>query len=106
MTQSLLMVGVFIAVLACLPFALKWLKLRMQANAGRGAEQSKFVSAVAVGPHQSVVTIEAGPEGARVWLTLGVTQQSISCLHVAPVVVGSTQESNASLVESPALRAL
>jgi flagellar protein FliO/FliZ len=104
MTQSLLLVGVFLAVLACLPFALKWLKLRMLANTGKGAEHSKFVSAVAVGPHQSVVTIEAGPEGARVWLTLGVTPQSISCLHVAPVVV-STRESGASLAESQTLRA-
>ena len=85
MTQSLIVVGLFVAALACLPFALKWMKQRAHGNSGLGVEHSKFISAVAVGPHQSVVTIEAGPTGSRVWLTLGVTQQSISCLHVAPV---------------------
>jgi flagellar protein FliO/FliZ len=34
-----------------------------------------------VGPHQRVVTVEVGPEGARTWLVLGVTGQTISCLH-------------------------
>jgi flagellar protein FliO/FliZ len=91
MTQSLLIVGFFVAVLACLPFILKWVKQRVGTKAVSSAEHSKFISAVAVGPHQSVVTIEAGPQGARVWLTLGVTQQSISCLHVAPVGVSAEE---------------
>jgi flagellar protein FliO/FliZ len=40
---------------------------------------------VAVGPHQRVVTVEVGPQDARIWLVLGVTQQSIGCLHtIAP----------------------
>lgn len=83
MTQSLLLVGLFLAVLACLPFAVKWLKQRSTVGTALSTEQSRFISAVAVGPNQSVVTVEAGPEGARVWLTLGVTPQAITCLHVA-----------------------
>ncbi|MEO7108166.1 MAG: flagellar biosynthetic protein FliO, partial [Rhodoferax sp.] len=46
-----------------------------------GNGQSRFISALAVGPHQRVVTVEVGPEGKRVWLTLGVTSQNITCLH-------------------------
>jgi len=33
-----------------------------------------------------VVTVEVGPQDARVRLTLGVTAQSITCLHTAPLV--------------------
>jgi flagellar biogenesis protein FliO len=40
---------------------------------------------LAVGPHQRVVTVEVGPVGQRVWLTLGVTAQGISSLHCATV---------------------
>lgn len=46
--------------------------------------QSRVVSTVAVGPNQRVVTVEVGPESARVWLVLGVTPQSIQCLHTCP----------------------
>lgn len=81
MTQSLVSVGVFLAILVCLPFALKWLKQRYGGGALEDSGQSRFISALAVGPHQRVVTVEVGPEGRRVWLTLGVTAQSITCLH-------------------------
>lgn len=81
MTQSLVSVGVFLAILVCLPFALKWLKQRVGGGAVEDSGQSRFISALAVGPHQRVVTVEVGPEGRRVWLTLGVTAQSITCLH-------------------------
>lgn len=104
MTQSLLVVGFFLAILACLPFLLKWLRQRASNQSVLSSEHSKFISALAVGPHQSVVTIEAGPQGARVWLTLGVTQQSISCLHVAPVGA-SDGEVNTVGPSTPALRA-
>jgi len=103
MTQSLLVVGFFVAVLACLPFILKWVKQRVLAKSAHSTEHAKFISAVAVGPHQSVVTIETGPQGGRVWLTLGVTQQSISCLYVAPIGV-STEEVGAVDTSAPALR--
>ena len=81
MSQSLWSVGIFLAVIVCLPFAVKWLKERVGGDIRQIAGQSRVVSAVAVGPHQRVVTVEVGPPGARVWLTLGVTAQSITCLH-------------------------
>ena len=83
MAQSLIFVGLFLALVACLPFAVKWIKQRYRLGPPQLGSHSKFISAIAVGPHQRVVTVEAGPEGERVWLTLGVTAQTITCLHVA-----------------------
>lgn len=86
MSQSLISVAVFLALLACLPTLVKWLKQRsMVPGARESSVQSRFISALAVGPHQRVVTVEVGPDGNRVWLTLGVTAQHISCLHSIPV---------------------
>jgi flagellar protein FliO/FliZ len=81
MAESLVPVGIFLLLLGCLPFALKWIKQRTPGASAQGGSQTRFVSALAVGPHQRVVTVEVGPEGQRVWLTLGVTAQGISCLH-------------------------
>ena len=86
MTQALLSVGLFVRVLALVPFGLKWLQARTAAAGAGGGSPSRVISAVAVGPHQRVVTVEVGPEGARVWLTLGVTAQAITCLHSAALV--------------------
>lgn len=85
MSQSLIPVGVFLALLACLPFIVKWVKRRTEMGPRELGGQARFISAVAVGPHQRVVTVEVGPDGARVWLTLGVTAQAVTCLHTAPV---------------------
>lgn len=84
MSQTLLSVGLFVLLLAAVPFGVKWIQRRGQGNAATTNNLS-LVSAVAVGPHQRVVTVEAGPDGARVLLTLGVTAQSITALHVASV---------------------
>ena len=83
MTQALLSVGLFVLLLALVPFGLKWLQARTAAGGAGAGAASRVISAVAVGPHQRVVTVEVGPEGARVWLTLGVTAQAITCLHSA-----------------------
>lgn len=85
MSQSWLLIGVLVAILAMLPWGLKWLQRRMGVSASGSSTAIRVVSAVGVGPHQRVVTVEVGPEGARTWLTLGVTGQSINCLHSAPV---------------------
>lgn len=85
MTQSLVSIGFFLVLLACLPMAIKWVKQRSGLRVEAENSQSKLISALAVGPHQRVVTVEVGPEGARQRLTLGVTPQSITCLHTTPV---------------------
>jgi flagellar protein FliO/FliZ len=89
MTQSIALVGMVLVLMACLPIVIKRVKQYGRKGVFHAGVQAKFVSAVAVGPHQSVVTVEAGPEGARVWLTLGVTAHSINCLHVSPVKIAT-----------------
>ncbi|WP_210542254.1 flagellar biosynthetic protein FliO [Rhodoferax sp. PAMC 29310] len=89
MNQTLLSVGLFVLLLAAVPFAIKWIQRRAPGGMA-SAKNLSLVSAVAVGPHQRVVTVETGPEGARVLLTLGVTAQSITALHVAPL--GSSEK--------------
>ena len=87
MTQTIISVLAFLVLLALLPAAIRRLQSRSAAGAS-AAVAAKIVSAVAVGPHQRVVTVEVGPDGARTWLVLGVTAQSISCLH--SVALGTT----------------
>jgi flagellar protein FliO/FliZ len=86
-TQGWLSIALLLVLLAMLPVGLKWLQRRMAGESMTQSATSKIVSAIAVGPHQRVVTVETGPQEARVWLTLGVTAQQISCLHTtaAPV---------------------
>lgn len=85
MSQAWVSVLLFVLLLALAPLGLKWLQRRAASGVMGAAVASRVVSAVAVGPHQRVVTVEVGPEGARVWLTLGVTAQNITCLHTAAV---------------------
>ncbi len=94
MTQAMISVGVFLVLFACLPLLIRWVQQR--AN-GRSADvrggSSRFISAVAVGTHQKIVTVEVGPEGARVWLTLGVAPNSITCLHTTAAPTTAAGES-------------
>ena len=86
MTQSLITVVIFVVLLAMLPLAVKRITQRRQGGLGADLASSKLISVLAVGPQQRVVTVEVGPQGARTWLVLGVTQQSITTLHtLAPV---------------------
>ena len=91
-------VGVFMLVLACIPWALKWWKVRSGLDSLSDGSNAKIVSALAVGPHQRVVTIEVGPVGGRQRLTLGVTAQSITCLHTS-VVIAESEPMNFSQVQ-------
>lgn len=93
MTQSLVTVALFIALMLALPFLLRRLQERRRAlNAFAPGAASKLVSAVAVGPQQRVVTVEVGPEHARTWLVLGVSGQSITCLHALPTAGKATDD--------------
>ena len=103
MTQTLISVGFFVLLLALVPLALKWVQRRSAGGAAGLASTSRVVSAVAVGPHQRVVTVEVGPEGARVWLTLGVTAQAITCLHTAATQTSTQLNPPASIQNHPGL---
>lgn len=104
MTSTLISVGLFVILLALLPVGLKWVQRRAAGGGSGVASASKIISAIAVGPHQRVVTVEVGPDGARTWLTLGVTAQTITCLHSAAVdakaEMGTPRVIQSALVES------
>ena len=81
MTQTLVTVAAFLLLLTLAPFGVKWVQARSSGSGGMPDGSSKILSAIAVGPQQRVVTIEVGSADSRVCLVLGVTAQSISCLH-------------------------
>lgn len=82
MTTSYLILLGAVALLALLPVALKWIKHKLPAHAGAvSAAQPKLLGALAVGTHQRVVTVEVGQGVDRVWLVLGVANESVQCLH-------------------------
>jgi flagellar protein FliO/FliZ len=85
MSQTWLAIASVLLVLALIPVGLKRLQRYMGLNVASSTSALRIVSAVGVGPQQRVVTVEVGPEGERTWLTLGVTAQSITCLHMVPV---------------------
>ena len=84
MTQTLVVVVLFVGAMACLPWLVKRLQQRHGVGAAVAGTASRVLSTVAVGPQQRVVTVEVGPEHARTWLVLGVTGQTMTCLHVMP----------------------
>ena len=100
MTQAIFSVVAFLVLLALVPFGIRWIQRRTPGGAS-AAGASKIVSAIAVGPHQRVVTVEVGPEGARTWLVLGVTAQTITCLHSAAVVPVQDHDVSAVLPSGP-----
>ena len=100
MTQTILSVIAFLALLAMLPFGVRWIQQRTPGGTS-ATSASKIVSAIAVGPHQRVVTVEVGPEGARTWLVLGVTAQAITCLHT--VAIGQAQDQDARITAPDAV---
>ena len=90
MTQSLILIGLFLCVLVSLPFLIERIKKHYGLAVAGPAGPARLVSALALGPQQRVVTVEVGPPDNRVWLVLGVTQQSIQCLHtMAPERTGT-----------------
>ena len=97
MTQSLLLIGLFLCVLVSLPFLIERLKKHYGLGLPSSAGPTRLVSALSLGPQQKVVTVEVGPPTARVWLVLGVTNQSIQCLHTLPA------EGSAAAVPVPAI---
>jgi len=104
MTRTLLLVLLFVAGMAALP----WLVRRMQQRHGRvgaaSASAPRILSAIAVGPHQRVVTVELGGEGERTTLVLGVTPQSIRCLHTQVAQAAAPTTDGFSLAMAQATR--
>jgi flagellar protein FliO/FliZ len=105
MTQSLILIGVFLCVLVSLPFLIDRLKKHYGLTTVGAAGPARMVSALALGPQQKVVTVEVGPPNGRVWLVLGVTQQSIQCLHTMPAEPAGAVAAMQTVAVEPVLHA-
>lgn len=79
MSETFVLVGVFVVTVACLPFLVRWIQARTGAVVGGG--QAKVLSVLAVGPQQRVVTIQVASGSNATVLVLGVTTSSVHCLH-------------------------
>ena len=95
MFTSFFLLVLFVGLLAAVPWAIRWIQRRTPGGMATAQSASRLVSALAVGPQQRVVTVEVGPEGNRLWLVLGVTPQSITCLHTSTVPLAPTVVSDA-----------
>lgn len=80
MSETLVLVGIFVVVVACLPWLVRWLQARTGSVSGTGG-QTKVLSVVAVGPQQRVVTLQVASGAREAVLVLGVTASSVQCLH-------------------------
>lgn len=85
--------AVLAALIVLAPFAAKWW-VRNRPAAQQPAGQ-RIVCVTSLSPQQRVVTIEAGPPQARVWLVLGVTPGSITTLHTTPTLAAEVPEAQA-----------
>jgi flagellar protein FliO/FliZ len=73
-----------IVLIASLPFVVRRL-IAHQKIRGIDPDQVRLISQLAIGPQQRVVVLETGPLHERTHLVLGVTAQSIQCLHSTPM---------------------
>ncbi len=94
---------IFIAVLCALPWLVKWVQRRTGRGLGAQDNTTKLVSVLALGPAQRVMTVEVGPVHARTQLVLGVSAQSITCLHVLAALPLTPQTMASSSTVSSAL---
>ena len=98
MVQTLLVVVLFVAAMALLPWLLRRLKQRQSALGGASAAPARVLTAVSLGPQQRLVTVEVGSGDARTCLVLGVTAQQITCLHVLPAPASAPAPAAAAAV--------
>lgn len=73
-----------IVLIGSLPFIVRRL-IAHQKIRGIDPTQVRLISQLAIGPQQRVVVLEIGPIHERTHLVLGVTAQSIQCLHTSQV---------------------
>ncbi|MDT8992911.1 flagellar biosynthetic protein FliO [Curvibacter sp. APW13] len=79
MTDSLILLVLFVVAIASLPWGVR----RLQARFGVPAPLAggRVVSALAVGPQQRIVTVQVNCGSQELTMVLGVTSASVTCLH-------------------------
>lgn len=93
-----------LALMVLLAWGVQWFRKRMvPPGSGEGAAL-RLVSHLALGPQQRVVVVEVNGPSGPVQLTLGVTPQHISALHIQPVSASSARP--ATSVPTPSYQAV
>ena len=80
MSQGLVSLLWFLAIVALIPIAL-WLLKRTPMGGAAGAGVLRSVAALPLSTSQRILTVEVGRGEERRWLVLGVTAHSITTLH-------------------------
>ena len=108
MWPTLMLVALFVAAMACLPWLVRRLQQKNLLPRGmgmaRGAAplQQQVLGSLAIGPQQRVVTVQVGEGNDAVRLVLGITVQQIQCLHVLQAQTESAQAAHSSLAKQEA----
>lgn len=84
MYQTSFWLVVFIVAFASLPWVIKWVQRRTGLGKLPQDGATRLISSLALSPQQRVMTVEVVQGQTRIRLVLGVTPQSITCLHVMP----------------------
>ena len=88
MWPTLILVALFVAAMACLPWLVRRLQQKNLLPRGMGMARgatpvpAQMLGSLAIGPQQRVVTVQVGEGDEAVRLVLGVSAQQIQCLHV------------------------
>ena len=88
MWPTLILVALFVAAMACLPWLVRRLQQKNLLPRGMGMARgatpvpAQVLGSLAIGPQQRVVTVQVGEGDETVRLVLGVSAQQIQCLHV------------------------
>ena len=107
MWPTLILVALFVAAMACLPWLVRRLQQKNLVPRGMGMARgatpvpAQVLGSLAIGPQQRLVTVQVGEGDEAVRLVLGVSAQQIQCLHVlnaqsAPAQVAQQSVANAS----------
>ncbi|MFC4621722.1 FliO/MopB family protein [Comamonas nitrativorans] len=100
LSTSLLVLVAMVIAMAALPWGLRRWQLRRQVTQGVVQVQTQVLGAVAIGPGQRVVTVQVQRGDAMACLVLGVTAQSIQCLHVLPDAPAASSGATADFAQA------
>ena len=107
MWPTLLLVSLFVAVMAALPWLVRRLQQKNLLPRGMGMARgaasvpAQVLGTLAIGPQQRVVTVQLGEGVQAVRLVLGVTAQQIQCLHVLQAQLVPAQTAHPYVANPP-----
>lgn len=107
MWPTLILVVLFVAAMACLPWLVRRLQQKNLLPRGMGMARgaaplaSQVLGSLAIGPQQRVVTVQVGEGDEAVRLVLGVTAQQIQCLHVLQTQTAHAQAAHPYVANPP-----